>query len=88
MGFASGIAAKTQIGKQGPKSSVAMRYREEAAKHLLTCKLPAEAVDSGQVSARPTNIPSGVGVAATIKALAIREVIAVLKCILGSFLFW
>ena len=58
----------------------------EVAKYLLTLVPPAATV-AGQVSARPANIPSGVGVAATIKALATSEMIAVLKRILRILLF-
>ena len=57
------------------------------AKYLLTLVPPAATV-AGHVSSRRANIPSGMGVAATIKALAIREMIAVLKCIVGSFSGW
>ena len=66
-----------------------LQYREceKVAKYLLTVSPPTDIVD-GHLYARRANTPSGVGVAATIKALATRETIAVLKCIVGSFSGW
>lgn len=56
------------------------------AKYLFISILPLATV-AGQVTARLDNIPSGVGAAVTIKALATREMIAVLRCIVRSFSF-